>query len=99
MEDDKFGIPRPFVEDGKGPMGVDRPLTKNQEERLIAELEAMSVGGERSDADFQRLINMLSRNGFEDQADVVRTVREGEKERATKIQNVLSVVRRELNTE
>lgn len=99
MEEDKFGIPRPFIENGKGPAGFDRPLTKGKEERLLAELEAMAVGKNRTDAEFQRLINMLSRNGFEDQADVVRSVRDGEKERVTKLQNVLGVVRRELETE
>lgn len=95
MDKDRFGVPRPFVDGGEGPAGVDRPLVRNQEERLVVELESMISDENAANVEYQRIINMLMRTGFEDQADVVRTIRDQEREHKSKLENILSKVRRE----
>lgn len=95
MDKDRFGFPRPFVDDGEGPAGINRPLVGNQEERLIAELED-AIGDESSaGVEYQRLINMLMRNGYEQEADVVRDIQQQEMKHKDKFQAILGKVRRD----
>ena len=95
MERDRFGVPRPLVDDGEGPAGFDRPFVGNQEERLIAELEN-AIGDENSaGVEYQRLINMLMRNGYEQEADVVRDIQQQEMKHKDQFQAILGKVRRD----
>lgn len=97
MEKDRFGVPRPLVTDGQGPAGVNRPLVGSQEKRLIAELETAINDESAAGVEYQRLINLLMRTGYEQQADIVRDIQQQEMTHKGKFENILSKVRRGTN--
>lgn len=79
-----FGFPRP--------MGIG-PLTTS--DRLITELEN-AIGDETSaQNEYQKLIDLLEREGYPDKADQVRRIQEQESRHQKQFKNILSEIRRE----
>lgn len=93
---DRLGIPRPFVEEGKGPAGISRPFVENEGERLIGELEDAVADERKADQEYARIIIMLREQGFEDEADRVEQIRSAEMEHKDQLQNILSKIEREV---
>lgn len=95
MPKGKFGGPRPLVDDdGKGPLGFDRPLAGDKEERLIAELESAIADEDGAEQEYMRIIIMLRETGFDNAADTVEEIRSQEMEHRGMLENVLGEIRR-----
>lgn len=94
MERDRFGLPRPLVNDGEGPAGFDRPLVGDETERLISELEDAIGEEQKADIDYHRLIMMMREQGFDSEADTVEQIREEEMKHKEMFENILSNIRR-----
>lgn len=90
-----MGIPRPFVDnEGKGPLGFDRPLAGDETERLIAEIENNIESEQSANTEYQKTIDMLEMRGFSDLATQVKNIQEDEIRHNREFKNILSEVRR-----
>jgi len=83
----------------KGPLGEPRftsigPFVE-EEKGLVTELEN-AIGDESSaEKEYQRLIDLLEKNGYDDMAGRVREIQQEEIDHRRQFKNMLSEIRRE----
>lgn len=90
----KPNVPRPFVEDGEGPLGVTRPFAPDKVEKLEVELEDAINQSGKSEMTMHRIIMQLEEMGLRDEAKAVQNMREHEMEHGKKLKNILDKLRR-----
>lgn len=94
MDKDRFGVPRPFTEDGEGPLGVDRPFVQGGLEQLEVELEDLIEQEKQADIEYHRIVMKLEQFGFVDLSNRIKKIRRQEINHKEELENILQEVRR-----
>lgn len=90
-------VPRPFVdEDGKGPLGFDRPLVKSEAEKLISDLEDSIAIERKAEDEYLRIIIRMKELNLNVEADVVEEIMQQERENKKQLENILNNVSRRI---